>query len=213
MYSFDNELRFTYEDYVKTGFSILGSMFLGVFLNVGCAGVAHAQSTNITWGGFISLVTTNNVSYAKCLWYLPCCQNINSTGPLVRRGNTFSYDFDILGPPICPCALIITEDTTITLGTLDPGVYTLITTSWGMPVATNTFTVPTLVLHPVGFSGDGSFQIQLLNGITNANYVLQYSTNLVDWTSVSTNSLVPVLTDNSPVFPGPCYYRVEILGK
>jgi hypothetical protein len=54
----------------------------------------------------------------------------------------------------------------------------------------------------------------LLNGNTNANYVLQSSTNLVVWTSLSTNTLtlVPVLSDTNPVLPGPCFYRVQILG-
>lgn len=198
---------------MRTGFSLLSSMFLGLCASLGCAGMVHAQPTNITWRGSISLVTTNNVTYAEYLWPLPCCQSIVSTGPLMHNGNTFWYDFDIMGPPVCSCLSIILEHTTITLGTLDPGVYTLITTSWGVPVATNTFTVPTLVLSPIGFADDGSFQIQLLNGITNANYVLQCSTNLVDWTSLSTNSLVPMLTDTSPVLPGPCYYRVQILGK
>lgn len=198
---------------MKTGFSLVGSVLLGLCASPGCAGKAHAQPTNLTWGGYISLVTTNNVSYAKYKWYRLCCQDLVSIGPLIRNGNTFSYDFDAMGPPECLCLSIFIEHTNITLGTLDPGAYTLITTSWGVPVATNTFTVPTLVLHPIGFAGDGSFQIQLLNGITNANYVLQYSTNLVDWTSISTNSLVPMLTDTSPKLPGSCYYRVQVLGK
>jgi hypothetical protein len=166
---------------------------------------------NLTWQGSISLVTTNNVSYAKYVWVLACCEGYNS-GPLIRNGNTFSYDFDVVGPVYCGCQSAILENSNITLGTLDPGDYTLITTSWGVPVAINTFTVPKLVLNPVGFAGDGSFQIQLLNGITNANYVLQCSTNLVDWTSLSTNPLAPILTDTNPPLPGPCYYRVQILG-
>jgi len=175
--------------------------------------MVQAQPTNTTWRGGISLVTTNNVTYAEYLWGLPCCQSIVSTGPLISSGNTFRYDFDITGPSFCFCQSIALEHTTITLGTLDPGVYTLITTSWGVPVMTNAFSVPTLTLHAIGFADDGSFQMQLLNGITNASYVLQCSTNLVDWTLLSTNSLMPVLTDISPVLPGPCFYRVQILGK
>jgi hypothetical protein len=108
---------------------------------------------------------------------------------------------------------IAREATIVPLGTLAPGNYTLITTSWGVPVATNAFTVPTnltLTLQPVGFGTDGSFDIQL-TGVTNESYVLQYSTNLVNWISLSTNSIGPPLRDASPVSPGPCYYRVQIL--
>jgi hypothetical protein len=182
----------------------------------GCAGVVDAQlqPTNITWMGSVSVVTTNNVYYADYSWDVLCCQSINSTGPLTRNGNTFWYDFDIWGPQICFCQSIVSLNTTVTLGTLGPGVYTLITTSWGVPVATFTFTIPPLILYPIGFGGDGSFQMALLNGNTNANYVLQSSTNLVVWTSLSTNTLtlVPVLSDTNPVLPGPCFYRVQILG-
>jgi hypothetical protein len=96
---------------------------------------------------------------------------------------------------------------------LAPGTYTLTTTSWNVPIATNTFIIPTtsLVLQPIGFAADGSFQIQLLNGVTNVSYVMQCSTNFVNWTSLSTNSVGPPLRDTAPVLPGPRYYRVKIL--
>ena len=114
-----------------------------------------------------------------------------------------------------PCPqFILNETTTAVLGTLAPGTYTLTTTSWGVPVATNTFTVPTnphANLHPIGFGTNGSFNIQLTNGVTNVNYVLRCSTNFVNWTSLSTNLAGPPLSDPSPVLPGPCYYRVQIL--
>ena len=113
-----------------------------------------------------------------------------------------------------PCPLyVILETTTAALGTLAPGTYTLTTTSWSVPVATNTFTVPTNstpTLQPIGFAADGSFHIQL-NGVTNVSYVLQCSTNCVNWTSLSTNSVGPPLRDTCPVLPGPRYYRVQIL--
>ncbi len=94
-----------------------------------------------------------------------------------------------------------------------PGDYTLTITSWSLPVATNTFTIPipTPILHPIGFAGDGSFQIQMSNGVTNVSYVLQCSTNCVNWTSISTNSVEQQLRDPSPVVPGSRYYRVQIL--
>jgi uncharacterized protein YaiE (UPF0345 family) len=107
---------------------------------------------------------------------------------------------------------VILETTTVALGVLAPGDYTFTTTSWGVPVTTNSFTVPTNstpTLQPVGFSGDGSFNMQL-TGVTNVSYVLQYTTNFVNWISLSTNSLEQQLKDPSPV-PGRRFYRVQIL--
>ena len=169
----------------------------------------------ITWGAIPSFVTTNNVTYADYPWYPSCGVTMVGMGPLTRNGNTFWYDFDLeirYGVP-CPLSYPTHPHFFITLGNLSTGVYSLITTSWEVPIMTNTFTVPTLVLQSAGFAGDGSFQLQLQNGITNANYVLQSSTNLLDWTSLSTNSLVPVLTDTNPVLSGPRYYRVQIFGQ
>ena len=50
-----------------------------------------------------------------------------------------------------------------------------------------------------------------LTGVTNVTYVLQCSTDLVNWTSLSTNSVEQQLRDPSPVLPGSRYYRVQIL--
>jgi len=195
-------------------------MVLGLCASLGCAGWVHAQglvTSNVTWTGTVCFVTTNNATDAEYQWWLyGCdCENLVSTGPLIRTGNTFWYNFDLTETSGGTCPQFIAHlTTTVALGTLAPGVYTLITTSWGAPVMTNTFTLPTLTLCPVGFAADGSFQIQLLNGVTNADYVLQCSTNLVNWTSLSTNSVGSLLmTDTCPVLPGPCYYRVQILGQ
>lgn len=173
--------------------------------------MVYSQTTNITWRGSVNLVTTTNVTDAKYMWLLPCCQNVVSAGPLVRKGNNFSYDFDLAGPPECQCLSIAIESTDITLGTLAPGVYTLITTSWGKPVATNTFTIAP-VLQADGFDTNGIFQIQMSSAVTNVNYVLQYSSDLVNWTALSTNTFstnaVGVeLIDNSPGSAGSRFYR------
>ena len=202
---------------MKAGSKLFGSMVLGLCASIGCAGLVHAQGSQpVTWGGTVSLVTTGNVTYAEYMWTLKGyeCEDVVSTGPVIRNGSNFWYDFD-LGETtgvICP-GFIALVTTTAALGTLAPGDYTLTTTSWGMPVATNTFTVPTnstSTLQPIGFGTDGSFNIQL-TGVTNVSYVLQCSTNFVNWTSLSTNSVGPPLRDPSPVLPGPCYYRVQIL--
>jgi hypothetical protein len=207
---------------MKIGSRFLGSKFLGLCASIGCAGLVHAQVWQpvqvslgsvsvVTTGQGISL-TTN--AYAEYQWYLGCWERVDSIGPLIRNGSNFSYNFDIeaeSGVPIPLCIEI--KNTTVVLGNLAPGTYTLTTTSWNVPIATNTFIIPTtsLVLQPIGFAADGSFQIQLLNGVTNVSYVMQCSTNFVNWTSLSTNSVGPPLRDTAPVLPGPRYYRVKIL--
>jgi hypothetical protein len=133
---------------------------------------------------------------------------------VIRNGNSFSYNFDIEAETggVYPMFILV-ENTTVNLGDLAPGTYTLTTTSWSVPVATNTFAIATNlpVLQPVGFAADGSFHIQLLNGVTNVSYVLQCSTNYVNWTSLSTNSVGQPLRDPCPVLPGSRFYRVQIL--
>jgi hypothetical protein len=206
---------------MKAGSKLFGSMFLGLCASIGCTGLVHAQSLplpseRVTWQGTVSLVTTGNVTYAQYTWMLLGyeCEYVVSMGPVIRNGSNFRYNFDLGETTGGPCPQFVgLVTTTVALGTLAPGDYTLTTTSWGVPVATNTFTVPTNstpTLQPIGFGTDGSFNIQL-TGVTNVNYVLQCSTNLVNWTSLTTNSVGPPLRDPAPVLPGPCYYRVQIL--
>lgn len=166
------------------------------------------------WAWPATLFTTGNVTYAEYTWFYGGCEVIYNVGPLIRNGNSFWYDFDLAKQTRVTCPLIIIKmTTTVSLGTLAPGTYTLITTAWGTPVATNTFTipVPTPTLRPIGFASDGSFQIELLNGVTNVSYVLQCSTNLVNWTSLSTNSVGQPLRDAGPIFPGSRFYRVQVV--
>jgi hypothetical protein len=162
--------------------------------------------------GPVSIVTTGGVTYAEYTWVMGMCLNMVSRGPVIRNGNNFSYNFELedeAGPGrACPM-IVYFESATAVLGALTPGTYTLTTTSWDVPVTTNTFTIPT-TLQPIGFAADGSFLIQL-NGVTNVSYVLQCSTNCVNWTSLSTNSVGPPLRDTCPVLPGPRFYRVQIL--
>ena len=204
---------------MKAGSKLFGSMFLGLCISIGCAGLVHAQilpSERVTWDGTVSLVTTGNVTYAQYTWILRGyeCEYVVSTGPVIRSGRNFLYNFDLAETTGGPCPqFVLLVTTTVALGNLAPDTYTLTTTSWNVPVAANTFTVPTNstpTLQPIGFGTDGSFNIQL-TGVTNVNYVLQYSTNFVNWISLSTNSVGPPLRDPFPVLPGPCYYRVQIL--
>ena len=178
-------------------------------------GLSGYGTNAATWTGTVSFVTTRNVTYADYSWLLlgPLCEDLVNTGPLIRTNNTFWYDFDLTMAIGGPCPQIIVHETTpVDLGTLAPGIYTLITTSWGEPVMTNTFTIAP-VLQANGFDTNGYFQIQMFSGVTNVNYVLQYSTDLVNWTSlstntVSTNTVGAALTDYYPVLPGIRFYRV-----
>jgi hypothetical protein len=177
---------------MKAGSKLFGSMFLGLWASIGCACLVHAQGVWVPITAGMDLV---------------------STGPVINQGDNFSFDFEIENDTgvICP-QLLTPVATTAILGALAPGDYTLITTSWYVPVGTNYFTVPTNptpTLQPIGFGPDGSFNIQL-TGVANVNYILQRSTNLVSWTTLSSNS-VGMLSDTSPLLPGPCYYRVQIL--
>ena len=170
----------------------------------------------VTWEGTVSVVTTGSVTYAEYTWPLKGyeCEELISTGPVIRNGSNFSYDFE-LGKTtggVCP-QFIGNMNTTAALGVLAPGNYTLTTTSWSVPVMTTPFTVPTSstqTLYPIGLGTNGSFNIQL-TGVTNVSYVLQCSTNLLNWTSLSTNSNIQLLKDTSPASPGSRYYRVQIL--
>jgi hypothetical protein len=165
-------------------------------------------------GGPLRLVTTNNVTYAEYTWPFGGCEDIVSMGPVVSDGSNFSYDFDLELESGVPCpmiAMIIT--TAANLGTLTPGDYTLTTTSWGVPVSINVFTIPTnstTTLQATGFASDGSFDMQL-TGATNVSFVLQSSSNCVNWTSLSTNSVGQPVKDAAPVVSGSCFYCVQIL--
>jgi hypothetical protein len=197
---------------MKIGSKLLGPTFLGLCASIACAGLVHAQ----VWApvsvslGPVSVVTTGGITYAEYTWVMGGCLRKDSIGPVIRNGSNFSFDFKIEQNTAGRCPMyVFLETKTVALGALTPGTYTLTTTSWGVPVATNTFTVPT-TLQPIGFAADGSFLIQL-NGVTNVSYVLQCSTNCVNWTSLSTNSVGLPLRDTCPVLPGPRYYRVQIL--
>lgn len=162
----------------------------------------------------VSIVTTGGITYVQYTWGMVGCDNLLSNGPVVLNGTNFSYNFEIETELYVACPqLAWSLTTTAALGPLAPGDYSLTTTSWGTPVAINNFTVPTNstpTLQPIGFGKDGSFNIQL-NGVNNVDYILQRSTDFVNWTSLSTFLNGQTLTDPYPVLPGPCYYRVQIL--
>lgn len=161
-----------------------------------------------------AVVTTGAVTYVEYTWYLRGCERVHSLGPLIRDGRHFSYDFSIERESGVPCPMyVILETTNIVLGTLAPDTYTLVTTSWNVPIGTNTFTIRP-ALRPVGFNTNGWFQMELSCGVADVNYILQCSSNLLDWTSVSTNTF-PVdtvgaaLSDNGAAARGCHYYRVK----
>jgi hypothetical protein len=212
-------MQFAYVKTMVVGSKLFGSMFLVLCASIGCAGFVHAQGvwSPITLvGGPTNIVTTGGITYAQYAWVMGGCMDLISNGPLIEKDGNFSYDFEIeLETGVACPQFVFGVSTTAVLDALAPGNYTLTTTSWSVPVATNDFTVPTnsmTTLQPVGFGVDGSFNIQL-TGVPGVNYVLQRSTNLVNWTSLSINSVGTPLSDNSPILLGPCYYRVQIIAK
>jgi len=208
---------------MKAGSKLFGSMFLGLCAIVGCVGSVRAQ----VWQpirvslGPVRVVTTCGITYAEYTWVMGGCLKVDSIGPLIRNGSNFSFDlsFSSYGGGVVGGGFFYGY--AVVLGALAPGDYTLTTTSYNVPVATNTFTVSTNAtptLQPIGFAADGSFQIQV-NGADNVDYVLQCSTDFKRWTTLSTNGNVSgwyfgtdpctlLLTDTFPVLPGSRYYRV-----
>jgi len=132
-------------------------------------------------GAVTNLVTTGGVTSVEYVWLMTGCDSLASIGPLIRNSNNFSFNFGIERyEGICPDWAVY-EQTNVVLGALAPGTYTLTTTAWNVPMWTNIFiishSIP--VLQPIGFDTNGYFQIQMSSGVTNINYVLQCSTDLV----------------------------------
>ena len=200
-------------------------MLLGLCGFVGCAGLLPAQVLEPVTAqvDLASLFTAGGISYAGYTWTMGGCLELASFGPVLRNDShcAFDFGFALETGVACPNEVWL-EHATVVLGALAPGAHTLTTTSWGVPVTTNTFAVPTNstpTLQPLGFAADGSFQIQV-NGAAQVGYVLQGSTNLANWTALATNSVpLPSLagpwpatvfvTDTSPVWPAWRFYRVQ----
>ena len=207
---------------MRFGRKIFGAAFVGLCASLAFVGSVFAQGWSPNWvpikvGVDVNVVETNGIIYADYDWGMCGCMEADSIGPVIANGTNFSFTFDIEFENGVPCPqFIFIAHTNAVLGALAPGTYTLTTYSWSTPVLTNTFTAPVTpvvwpVLCPVGFGTDGSFQMQMTNSATNVSYVLQCSTNCVDWISLSTNSSNQLLTDTSPVLPKTRFYRVQIL--
>jgi hypothetical protein len=129
---------------MKTASWFLGSVFLGFCAIVGYTGLVHAQDLS-PWLLAVSppsVVTTNGITSAEYEWVGGCGYDMDGTGPLIRHGNHFSYNFDYEYDPEGPlCNVVFIEHTNVVLGALAPGRYTLTTTSWYVPVSTTTFTI------------------------------------------------------------------------
>ncbi|MGB7749108.1 MAG: hypothetical protein WBN75_17665 [Verrucomicrobiia bacterium] len=118
--------------------------FFGLCASIGFTLSVHAGWQQVRMAVSVSVVTTNGITSAEYKWNQGGCENLDSTGPLIRKGSHFSYNFDLEVETGVACPqYVIAEHSTVVLGTLAPGTYTLTTTSWGVPVATTTFTVPT----------------------------------------------------------------------
>lgn len=199
---------------MKSGFILIavGGLAAG-------AGPVHAQGVwspiNVV-GGPTNIITAGSLTYAQYAWTMAGCMELFSEGPVIAADDQLSFDFSIGFESGVPCPQFVFADgATAVLGALAPGDYTLTTTSWAVPVATNRFTVPRLAvptLQPGGFAADGSFQLRL-NGVSTVNYILQRSTDLVAWTTLSTNAVGAPLRDPAPVVAGRGYYRVQVVNS
>jgi plastocyanin len=73
--------------------------------------------------------------------------------------------------------------------------------------------VPATLLDPLVLS-DGRFQCTVSNLVTSKTYIMQASTNLVDWVPISTNvaasSVESYVDDGAAAFPRRCYRSVHL---
>jgi hypothetical protein len=200
---------------MKSGLRLLNFILLGWFVALGCEVRGQTLEPVQQAGIVTNIVTMGGFTIANYKWGMGGTEVLEGTGPLFRNGTNFFYNFDFEEYTGIQPDFAYLEYTNVLLGALVPGTYNLITTSWGVPLSTNAFTILPIApqLLPIGFDSNGFFEIQMLGVATNINYVLQYSTNLTDWTSVSTNlisnnAISIVLTDNSPAAACSRFYRV-----
>jgi hypothetical protein len=163
----------------------------------------------------ISAVTTGGITYAQ---YSTTLTNdafqFLGAGPLARSGANFAQDFrfEWFTGPAQPVTNQIADATP--LGHLPGGNYTFATESWGLPLGTNFFTVSTNAdptLAGLAGGNGGAFQMNVA-GISNATYVVEASTNLTDWTLISTNRGAPyTFSDPAGGDYEQRFYRVLIL--
>lgn len=162
----------------------------------------------------INITTVGGITYEQ---YSATFTNngfrLTQTGPLTRSGTNFSLDFPFEWFTGATQPATNTINGSTPLGALAGGNYALFSSSWGTPVGTNLFTVPTNVsptLTGVTNSGNGGFQMSVA-GISNATYVVQASTNLVDWAGVFTNRGAPFNFNDASVTSYPRrFFRVSI---
>ena len=128
-------------------------------------------------------------------------QSTNSLGALhyTLDGSLPTTNSLVYGQPF-----LLTTNATVTVGAFANGFD-------NSAAASALFLVnPGFYLTPSGFSTNSRFQISVA-ATTGSNYVLQASTNLVNWTSISTNlaatNVFNLLDPNAPNFPYR-FYRV-----
>jgi hypothetical protein len=172
-------------------------------------------------------VTAGGITYFRLVGLLPggsCCQRIAGHG-VSRQGTVLSQilEQEIWGD-ICIelfCEAWVEESVSV-LGALAPGSYNLTLlagTSSPIPLppspwASLSFTVPTnssptLSMSPVTNTGGLQLLIQLA-GVSNVTYVLESSTNLVNWAGIKTNFGAPVTFSVAATGEPRRYYRAAI---
>lgn len=163
----------------------------------------------------VSIVTVGGITYGQYAITFPdSCYRLAEIAPIVANDHGFSRDFKIEHQTGVDCAAIVSTQTgAFALGQLSPGNYTFTTLSWGQVVETTPFSVPTTqepTLHSATVLPDGGLRIQV-EGIPAIDYVLQASTNLMNWTSISTNQagLLVVPAPEVQLFARR-FYRVQI---
>ncbi len=161
----------------------------------------------------ISLVSTGGLTYAQYTVALGGCTDLVRIGPALQQGSAFSCDFDLQVETGVPCPeYILLKHGAVALGALPPGRYSFSVTDWGHVATTIPFQVPSdtgRTLEAVGITANGAFQMRI-NGVADVEYIVQASTNLVTWTTLSTNAVGQAVIDGAANSLRQRYYRIVI---
>jgi hypothetical protein len=162
----------------------------------------------------ITITSVGGITYAQYTITLPdSCHRLAGIDPLVKVGRDFSRDFKIERRIGVACLTVITtESGAFVLGKLAPDSYTFTANSRGKAIVSVPFTVPTNAeptLTPLGLSENRQFQFRFA-GVFGVNYVLEATTNLVDWTAIATNPVLDVFVDEQSTNYLSRFYRLLI---
>ncbi len=163
----------------------------------------------------ISMTTVGGISYAGySAAFTNSAFQLLPLSPVSLAGTNFSQSFNFQWYTGASQPVPTTFAGDIPLGLLANGGYAFLSQSWGATVGTNLFSVladGSQTLSNAFTAADGTFQMDVA-GVPGADYVIQATTDFVDWTSVQTNHGAPfTFTDPAAATQPRRFYRVLVL--